>query len=65
MALGNTSTRIIVSVIAIPLIIAACLYGEIPFLIFTLFIGLAAFGEFSKMVQNKVLELILFLVIYL
>ena len=53
MALGNTSTRIIVSVIAIPLIIAACLYGEIPFLIFTLFIGLAAFGEFSKMVQNK------------
>ena len=52
MALGNTSTRIIVSIVAIPLIIAACLYGEIPFLIFTLFIGLAAFGEFSKMVKN-------------
>ncbi len=53
MAFGNTSTRIIVSVIAIPLIIAACIYGEIPFLIFTLFIGLAAFGEFSKLVENK------------
>ena len=53
MALGNTSIRIIVSLIAIPLIITACFYGGIPFLIFTLFIGLAAFGEFSKLVQNK------------
>jgi len=53
MALGNTSTRIIVSLIAIPLIIAACFYGGIPFLIFTLFIGLVAFWEFSKLVQNK------------
>jgi phosphatidate cytidylyltransferase len=53
MTLGNTSIRIIVSLIAIPLIIAACFYGGIPFLIFTLFIGLVAFWEFSKLVQNK------------
>lgn len=53
MAIGNTSTRIIVSLIAIPLIIAACFYGGIPFLFFTLFIGLVAFWEFAKLAQNK------------
>lgn len=53
MALGNTATRIIVSVLAIPLIIAACFYGEIPFLIFVLGIGLISFWEFSELVKNK------------
>ncbi len=53
MALGNTATRIIVSIIAIPLILAACFYGKIPFLIFVLGIGLISFGEFSELVKNK------------
>ncbi len=53
MALGNTATRIIVSIIAIPLILAACFYGKIPFLIFVLGIGLISFWEFSELVKNK------------
>ena len=53
MALSNTSVRIIVSIIAIPLILAICIYGKIPFLIFTLIIALIAFWEFSVMLDNK------------
>jgi len=53
MALGNTATRITVSLIAIPLIIAACIYGGVPFLIFVLGIALISFWEFCKLVQNK------------
>lgn len=53
MVLGNTSTRIIVSIIAIPLIIGACIYGGIPFLIFVLGIALISFWEFNKLVENK------------
>ena len=53
MALGNTATRIIVSVIAIPLILLACIYGEIPFLIFVLGIALISFWEFTHLVKNK------------
>ncbi len=53
MALNNTATRIIVSIIAIPLIIIACIYGKIPFLIFVLGIGTISFWEFSEMVKNK------------
>ncbi len=53
MALGNTTTRIIVSIIAIPLIIGASLLGGIPFLIFTLGIALISFWEFSEMVKKK------------
>ncbi len=53
MALSNTAQRILVSVIAIPLIVAVCYIGKIPFLIFTQFIGLAAFHEFYSMVKNK------------
>ena len=53
MALGNTSIRIIVSAIAIPLILAACIIGGIPFLIFVVGIALISFGEFSELVKNK------------
>ncbi len=53
MALGNTVTRILVSIIAIPLILAACFYGGIPFLIFVLGIGLISFYEFSELTKNK------------
>ncbi len=53
MALGNTSVRIIVSVIAIPLILATCFYGRIPFLIFVLGIGIISFWEFSELVKKK------------
>lgn len=53
MALGNTSTRVIVSIIAIPLIIGGSLVGGIPFLIFTLGIALISFWEFSEMVKKK------------
>lgn len=53
MALGNTSTRILVSIIAIPVILAACFYGNVPFLIFVLGIGLISFWEFSEIVKKK------------
>ena len=53
MALGNTATRIIVSIIAIPLILAICIYGKIPFLIFTSIIGLVSFWEFKHIARNK------------
>ena len=53
MALGNTATRIIVSVIAIPLILLACIYGEIPFLIFVMGIASISFWEFTQLVKNK------------
>ena len=53
MALGNTSTRIIVAVIAIPLILVACILGGIPFLIFVLGISLISFWEFGQLASNK------------
>lgn len=53
MALGNTATRIIVSIIAIPLILGVCIFGGIPFLIFTLGIALISFWEFSEMSKKK------------
>jgi len=53
MKLGNTATRIVVSLIAIPLILAACFYGEVPFLIFVFGIALISFWEFSEIVKKK------------
>ena len=53
MALGNTATRVLVSILAIPLILAACFYGGIPFLIFVFGIGLVSFYEFSELTKNK------------
>lgn len=51
--MSNTTQRILVSVIAIPFIIAACYFGNELFLLFASGIGFLSFYEFSKMVKNK------------
>ena len=51
--MSNTTQRILVSVIAIPLIIAACYFGHEFFLLFTLGIGVLSFYEFSQMANHK------------
>lgn len=53
MAIGNTATRIIVSAIAIPAIVAVTYFGHVPFLIFVLAISLIAFYEFYIMLKSK------------
>lgn len=53
MALSNTATRIIVAIVAIPLILIACIYGDVPFLLFVLGIALISFWEFSELVKKK------------
>lgn len=53
MALGNTSVRILVSIVAIPLIIAACLFGGIPFFVFASGIALISYWEFVNLVKKK------------
>ena len=53
MVIGNTAKRVLVSIIAIPLIVAACYYGDIYFFIFVLLIGLASYYEFSMMARKK------------
>lgn len=50
---NNTGTRTLVAVIAIPFILGVCYFGNIPFLIFTLLIGLIANFEFVKMTSQK------------
>lgn len=51
--MSNNALRIIVSVFAIPVIIAAAYFGEVYFFLLTLLIALAAFYEFSSLVKNK------------
>lgn len=53
MAPGNTATRIIVSAVAIPVIVAVTYFGHVPFLIFVLAISLIAFYEFHLILKNK------------
>jgi phosphatidate cytidylyltransferase len=50
---SKLSSRLIVSIIGIPLIITVCLLGKIYFLILPLGIGLISFYELTKMVRNK------------
>ncbi len=50
---NNTGTRTLVAVIAIPFILGVSYFGNIPFLIFTLLIGLVANLEFIKMTATK------------
>ncbi|MCL4550165.1 MAG: phosphatidate cytidylyltransferase [Bacteroidetes bacterium] len=52
-AFSKLSTRVIVAVLGIPLIVIVSLYGKYPFLAFAAFIGLVSFHEFSKMVKNR------------
>jgi phosphatidate cytidylyltransferase len=51
--LSNRTTRIIVSIVAIPAIIAAAYFGKVYFFLFTLLVSIAAFIEFSFMAENK------------
>jgi phosphatidate cytidylyltransferase len=57
MALSNTSQRIIVSLIAIPLIVLVSYLGKVPFLLFVVLIGGVSFIEFSKLVNAKDIEI--------
>jgi len=54
MAISNTATRIIVSLIAIPLIVLASYFGSYYFFIFTLAIGLISYNEFSGMIKKNI-----------
>lgn len=51
--MSNLSTRIIVALFGIPLIVIIAVVGKLPFLIFVLFIGIASFFEFSKMISRR------------
>lgn len=56
MSANNTSIRIIVAIIAIPLILAVCYFGEIYFLIFATSIALLAFHEYAGMLEKKAIK---------
>jgi phosphatidate cytidylyltransferase len=45
--------RIIVSVLAIPLILAACYFGRVYFFFFSLAVALISFYEFYRLAKNK------------
>ena len=53
MSLSNTATRIIVSIVSIPLIIGAALIGNYFFLFLVLGIGLISYFELYSMVKQK------------
>ncbi len=53
MALGNTTQRVLVSLAAIPVIIAASYFGGIYFFLFTALIAVVSFYEFSRFVKKK------------
>jgi len=53
MAMSNGVLRVLVSIIAIPVILAASYFGGFFFLIFVLAISLISFYEFSLFVHNK------------
>jgi phosphatidate cytidylyltransferase len=53
MALTNNAQRVIVSVLTIPLILAACYFGGIFFLLFILAVGLISYYEFFLLAQKK------------
>ena len=71
MALSNNATRVLVAIIAIPVVIGASYFGGIYFFLFTLIISTIAFYEFSVLAKNKganvnlwvgLLSIILFLI---
>jgi phosphatidate cytidylyltransferase len=51
--MSNLALRVIVALIGIPLLVALCLVGKIPFLAFVLFVGLISFYELTGMLKNK------------
>ena len=54
MAISNTATRVIVSIVAIPLIVFASYLGSYYFFFFVLAIGIISFYEFSGMVKKNI-----------
>jgi phosphatidate cytidylyltransferase len=53
MPITNSITRVIVAVLAIPLILAVCYFGKYYFLVFALGIALLSFYEFTLLAKNK------------
>jgi phosphatidate cytidylyltransferase len=53
MALSNLSSRVLVSIIAIPIILAASYFGSFFFYAFVIIVSLIAYYEFTLMVQRK------------
>lgn len=53
MAFEKSGARIIVALLAIPFVLAACYFGGLIFLAFTLGIGLIAFNEFAGLAGEK------------
>ncbi len=53
MTLSNHSARVLVSIIAIPFVIAASYFGKLFFFILVLGIGLISLYEFSGLLKNK------------
>jgi phosphatidate cytidylyltransferase len=53
MAMSKGVLRVLVSIVAIPIILTASYFGRYYFLFFVLLIALIAFYEFSLLVQNK------------
>lgn len=51
--MNNRTTRILVAVLTIPILLGLSYWGGIPFLVLILGIGVLAFNEFATMVQNK------------
>lgn len=53
MKLGNVAKRILVSIVAVPIIIFVSYIGKFYFFVFVLLIALISFYEFTIMVRNK------------
>jgi len=53
MTLSNRTVRILVSLLAIPIIVFITLYGKLAFLGFALLIGLISYFEFDKLAHHK------------
>ena len=53
MGLSNRTLRVLVALISIPVILIVTYIGKIPFLLFSMFVGLIAYNEFSQLAINK------------
>ncbi len=53
MTLGNTTQRVLVSLVAIPVIIATSYFGGVYFFVFTAVIALVSYYEYCRIVKNK------------
>jgi len=51
--MNNRTTRILVAVLSIPVLLGLSYWGKIPFLLFIILIGTFSFYEFAEMVKNK------------